>query len=149
MYVFDPMNTLLYDVPLNETGNVNELGALHVSATCALPAVPVTLVGMAEALAIDEEDPTTTKVASTEASTRLSEKNLRKACRRWRFSRINTCKEPIPLLQIDGGVSESTIEIAANSGANCFVAGSAVYKSNDPSDMVKKLRNLAEKSFKN
>jgi len=64
-------------------------------------------------------------------------------------SRINTCKEPIPLLQIDGGVSESTIEIAANAGANCFVAGSAVYKSNDPSDMVKKLRNLAEKSFKN
>ena len=92
MYVFDPMNTLLYDVPLNETGNVNELGALHVSATCALPAVPVTLVGMAEALALDEEDPTTTKVASTDASTRLSEKNLRKACRRWRFSRINTCK---------------------------------------------------------
>ena len=92
MYVFDPMNTLLYDVPLNETGNVNELGALHVIATWPLPAVPVTLVGMAEALAIDEEDPTTTKVASTEASTRLSEKNLRKACRRWRFSRINTCK---------------------------------------------------------
>ena len=64
-------------------------------------------------------------------------------------SRINTCKEPIPLLQIDGGVSESTIEIAAKAGANCFVAGSAVYKSNNPSEMVKKLRNLAEKSFKN
>jgi hypothetical protein len=79
MYVFDPMNTLLYDVPLNETGKVNELGALHVIATCALPAVPVTLVGIDEALAIDEEDPTTRKVANTEVSTRLSEKNLRKA----------------------------------------------------------------------
>lgn len=64
-------------------------------------------------------------------------------------SRINRCKEPVPLLQIDGGVSESTIEIAANSGANCFVAGSAVYKSSDPAEMVNKLRNLAQKSFKN
>lgn len=64
-------------------------------------------------------------------------------------SRINRCKDPIPLLQIDGGVSEATIEIAANSGANCFVAGSAVYKSSDPAEMVNKLRNLAKKSFKN
>jgi len=64
-------------------------------------------------------------------------------------SRINRCKDPLPLLQIDGGVSESTIEIAANSGANCFVAGSAVYKSSDPAEMVNKLRNLAQKSFKN
>jgi ribulose-phosphate 3-epimerase len=64
-------------------------------------------------------------------------------------SRINRCKDPIPLLQIDGGVSEATIEIAANSGANCFVAGSAVYKSSDPAEMVNKLRNLARKSFKN
>ena len=64
-------------------------------------------------------------------------------------SRINRCKDPIPLLQIDGGVSEATIEIAANSGANCFVAGSAVYKSSDPAEMVNKLRNLAQKSFKN
>ena len=92
MYVFELINTLLYAVPLKVSGNVKELGALHVSATCALPAVPVTFVGMAEALAFDEEDPTTTKVASTEASTRLSEKNLRNAWRRWRFSRINTCK---------------------------------------------------------
>lgn len=63
-------------------------------------------------------------------------------------SRINRCKDPIPLLQIDGGVSEATIEIAANSGANCFVAGSAVYTSSDPAEMVNKLRNLAQKSFK-
>jgi len=64
-------------------------------------------------------------------------------------SRINRCKDPIPLLQIDGGVSEATIEIAANSGANCFVAGSAVYKYSDPAEMVNKLRYLAQKSFKN
>jgi ribulose-phosphate 3-epimerase len=64
-------------------------------------------------------------------------------------SRIDKCKEPIPILQIDGGVSESTIESAANAGANCFVAGSAVYKSSDPSGMVRKLRNLAQKGFRN
>jgi ribulose-phosphate 3-epimerase len=63
-------------------------------------------------------------------------------------SRINTCKEPIPLLQIDGGVSESTIEIAANAGANCFVAGSAVYKDLDPAQMVVNLRKVAEESLR-
>jgi ribulose-phosphate 3-epimerase len=51
---------------------------------------------------------------------------------------------PIPILQVDGGISESTIAQAAISGANCFVAGSAVYKSDSPADMVKKLRKLAE-----
>jgi ribulose-phosphate 3-epimerase len=64
-------------------------------------------------------------------------------------SRINRCIDPIPLLQIDGGVSEATIEIAASSGANCFVAGSAVFNSSNPADMVRKLRNLAQKSSMN
>jgi ribulose-phosphate 3-epimerase len=53
-----------------------------------------------------------------------------------------------PLLQVDGGISESTIEIAANAGANCFVAGSAVYKSSDPAETIVKLRNLASNSFR-
>jgi ribulose-phosphate 3-epimerase len=53
-----------------------------------------------------------------------------------------------PLLQVDGGISESTIEIAASAGANCFVAGSAVYKSSDPAGTVVKLRNLASNSFR-
>jgi len=51
------------------------------------------------------------------------------------------------LLQVDGGISESTIPVAARSGANCFVAGSAVYKSANPAKMVKKLRNLANAEF--
>jgi ribulose-phosphate 3-epimerase len=53
-----------------------------------------------------------------------------------------------PLLQVDGGISESTIETAAIAGANCFVAGSAVYKSSDPAATIVKLRNLASNSFK-
>ena len=53
-----------------------------------------------------------------------------------------------PLLQVDGGISESTIETAASAGANCFVAGSAVYKSSDPAETIVKLRNLASNSFR-
>ena len=47
-------------------------------------------------------------------------------------------------LQVDGGISEETIEIAAAAGADTFVAGSAVFKAADPAQMVAKLRGLAE-----
>lgn len=60
---------------------------------------------------------------------------------------INESKA-FPLLQVDGGISESTIETAASAGANCFVAGSAIYKSSDPAETIVKLRNLASNSFK-
>jgi len=52
-----------------------------------------------------------------------------------------------PALQIDGGVSLETIAEAANAGANCFVAGSAVYKSDNPAAMVSSLRSLAQKNY--
>ncbi|MSO25671.1 MAG: ribulose-phosphate 3-epimerase [Candidatus Nanopelagicaceae bacterium] len=61
--------------------------------------------------------------------------------------RINQTPEPKPLLQIDGGVSLETIAEAAAAGANCFVAGSAVYKSSDPAGMVSQLRKKAQISF--
>ena len=60
---------------------------------------------------------------------------------------INTSKKREILLQVDGGISTETIAVAAKSGADCFVAGSAVYKSENPADMVKKLRNLANAEF--
>jgi len=47
-------------------------------------------------------------------------------------------------LQVDGGISEETIEIAAAAGADTFVAGSAVFRSQDPAQMVIKLRELAQ-----
>lgn len=47
-------------------------------------------------------------------------------------------------LQVDGGVSPETIERCAEAGADTFVAGSAVYKADDPDAMVRKLRALAE-----
>jgi len=46
-------------------------------------------------------------------------------------------------LQVDGGISEKTIEIAASAGADTFVAGSAVFKADDPAEMVRRLRSMA------
>ena len=46
-------------------------------------------------------------------------------------------------LQIDGGVSADTIERAAEAGADTFVAGSAVYRSDNPDQVVTSLRNQA------
>ena len=60
---------------------------------------------------------------------------------------IENMKKVKPLLQIDGGVSLDTIAEAALAGANCFVAGSAVYKSADPAKMVDQLRQLASENF--
>jgi ribulose-phosphate 3-epimerase len=60
---------------------------------------------------------------------------------------IENMKKEKPLLQIDGGVSLDTIAEAALAGANCFVAGSAVYKSADPAKMVDQLRQLASENF--
>lgn len=47
-------------------------------------------------------------------------------------------------LQVDGGISEETIEIATAAGADTFVAGSAVFKAADPAQMIVKLRALAQ-----
>lgn len=44
-------------------------------------------------------------------------------------------------LQVDGGISLDTIEIAHNAGADTFVAGSAVFSAQDPAVMVNKLRD--------
>ena len=46
-------------------------------------------------------------------------------------------------LQVDGGVSLETIERCAEAGADTFVAGSAVYGADDPSQMVEDLRERA------
>jgi ribulose-phosphate 3-epimerase len=47
-------------------------------------------------------------------------------------------------LQVDGGISMETIEIAREAGADTFVAGSAVFNSPDPAEMIMQLRALAE-----
>lgn len=46
-------------------------------------------------------------------------------------------------LQVDGGISLETIEIAVQAGADTFVAGSAVFRAEDPAQMVIALRERA------
>ncbi|MDU2597412.1 MAG: ribulose-phosphate 3-epimerase, partial [Dermabacter sp.] len=46
-------------------------------------------------------------------------------------------------IQVDGGISRATIEVAAEAGANVFVAGSAVYKAADAAAEIDALRELA------
>ncbi|WP_106850639.1 ribulose-phosphate 3-epimerase [Blastococcus sp. Marseille-P5729] len=47
------------------------------------------------------------------------------------------------LLEVDGGINADTIERAAAAGADCFVAGSAVYGADDPAEAVRRLREQA------
>jgi len=46
-------------------------------------------------------------------------------------------------LQVDGGISLATIDIAREAGADTFVAGSAVFNADDPAMMVEQLRSQA------
>lgn len=48
-------------------------------------------------------------------------------------------------LQVDGGISLETIEVARDAGADTFVAGSAVFKAPNPAEMVLQLKELATK----
>lgn len=43
-------------------------------------------------------------------------------------------------IQVDGGISLSTIRTAFDAGADTFVAGSAVYRSDNPAEMIQSLR---------
>ncbi|WP_040160613.1 ribulose-phosphate 3-epimerase [Nigerium massiliense] len=47
-------------------------------------------------------------------------------------------------IQVDGGVSESTIERCVDAGADVFVAGSAVFRADEPDAMVNALRDKAD-----
>lgn len=47
------------------------------------------------------------------------------------------------VIGIDGGISQSTIALAAEAGVESFVAGSAVFRAEDPAEAVETLRELA------
>jgi len=62
-----------------------------------------------------------------------------------KVSRTRTIIGDRPIwLQVDGGISLETIEIAREAGADTFVAGSAVFNAPDPAEMILQLRALAE-----
>jgi len=54
-------------------------------------------------------------------------------------------KYPELNIEVDGGLSEGTIDQAADAGANVIVAGSAVFGAKDPADVISKLREAVEK----
>lgn len=47
------------------------------------------------------------------------------------------------IVEVDGGINADTIEQAAEAGADCFVAGSAVYGAGDPAAAIAALRARA------
>lgn len=61
------------------------------------------------------------------------------------LDKVRFLREHFPSLdiQVDGGISQSTIKLAASAGANVFVAGSAVYGADDPAVEVDLLRKIA------
>ncbi len=55
---------------------------------------------------------------------------------------IDTSNKAIHLA-VDGGINANTIQLAAHAGADTFVAGSAIFNSNDYQKTIKILRNNA------
>lgn len=56
--------------------------------------------------------------------------------------KVRECRERWPNVhvQVDGGVNETTVALAADAGASCCVAGSAVFKSADPAATIAALK---------
>ena len=48
------------------------------------------------------------------------------------------------LIEVDGGVNNATISDISNAGADVFVAGSAIYGTNDYAEAIKKFRRLMD-----
>ncbi|KAK3718595.1 RIBULOSE-phosphate 3-epimerase [Vermiconidia calcicola] len=48
-------------------------------------------------------------------------------------------------IEVDGGLSEKTVDTAAEAGANVIVAGSAVFGAKDPAHVIAKLREAVNK----
>ena len=61
--------------------------------------------------------------------------------------KIKALRERYPNLniEVDGGLSEGTIDQAAEAGANVIVAGSAVFGAKDPADVISKLREAVDR----
>lgn len=60
--------------------------------------------------------------------------------------KVKALRERYPDLdiEVDGGLSLGTIDVAADAGANVIVAGTAVFGANSPKDVIAKLREAVE-----
>jgi ribulose-phosphate 3-epimerase len=50
-------------------------------------------------------------------------------------------------IQVDGGINTQTVSLAAKAGANIFVAGNAIFGSDNPTEVIKSIREAAEAAF--
>lgn len=48
-------------------------------------------------------------------------------------------------IEVDGGLGVGTVDAAAEAGANVIVAGSAVFGSSDPREVIRVLRDAVER----
>ncbi len=64
-----------------------------------------------------------------------------------RLKELIAAKNSTCAIEVDGGVSPATIAGIAGAGANIFVAGSAVFGSEDYAKVIKKMRQAAEATF--
>ena len=62
--------------------------------------------------------------------------------------KVSALREKYPNLpiEVDGGLSEKTVDQAAEAGANMIVAGSAVFGAQDPAHVIAKLGNAVAKN---
>lgn len=50
-------------------------------------------------------------------------------------------------IEVDGGINEKTIAIAAKAGADVFVSGNAIFSSADRKETIRKFKKIAEENF--
>ena len=50
-------------------------------------------------------------------------------------------------IEVDGGINEKTIAIAAKAGADVFVSGNAIFSSPDRKGTIEKFKAIAEENF--
>ena len=64
--------------------------------------------------------------------------------------KVSTLRERYPELyiEVDGGLSEKTVDQAAEAGANVIVAGSAVFGAQSPGEVISALRGAVERAGK-
>jgi len=54
-------------------------------------------------------------------------------------------ENPNLIIQVDGGLSPETVDLCTKAGANCIVAGSAVFGAKEPKMVIEKLRESVER----
>ncbi len=50
-------------------------------------------------------------------------------------------------IEVDGGINEKTIAVAAKAGADVFVSGNAIFSSSDRKATIEKFKAIAEENY--